>query len=221
MNTIDDGRMASIHALALGLVTGLGIAIPLGAIGVMLVMEGAERGLRSALGAAAGVATVDAAHAAAATVFGAAIAPNLNRLGPYPGIVGGSLLLLVAAHSVIDARSTSRRAQPTSKRAESTRDGRYLVFAGLTAMNPTTLIYFTSVAVPAIAAPTRGRLNGWDATLFVIGVGAGSVLWQAVLAITGAAAGTRITGRGRQVTIVVGNAVVGALGLSLIAASLR
>ena len=45
--------MSVIHALTLGLVAGFGIAMPLGAIGVMLMLEGAERGVRSALEAAA------------------------------------------------------------------------------------------------------------------------------------------------------------------------
>lgn len=213
--------MSVIHALTLGLVTGFGIAMPLGAIGVMLMLEGAERGVRSALEAAAGVATVDAVYAAAATTFGAAIAPFISRLGPYPGIVGGSVLLLVAAHAIFRAHSTSSRAQSTVERAQSTRGHRYLMFVGLTAINPATLIYFASIAVPAVALPSGGHISGCGAALFVAGVGLGSLLWQAVLAIAGAAAGTRITGSGRRLTIIAGNAVVALLGVSLIAASLH
>ncbi|MFF0707174.1 MULTISPECIES: LysE family transporter [Gordonia] len=143
-------------------------------------------------------------------------------------MVGGSVLLLVGAHAIFRAhstssraQSTSSRAQSTSSRAQSTKGHRYLMFVGLTAMNPATLIYFASIAVPAVALPSGGHISGCGAALFVAGVGLGSLLWQAVLAIAGAAAGTRITGSGRRLTIIAGNAVVALLGVSLIAASLH
>lgn len=198
------------------------MAIPVGAIGVMLVLRGVDRGIRAALGAAAGVATVDAAYAAAAVALGAASAPLVSRLGPYPGVIGGCVLLLVAGHAIfrirptpiVDPTITTTRAQHPSHR-EPAIGGDYLALIGLTSMNPATLLYFTSVVIPI-----SGRVTGCSAALFVVGVAVGSLSWQAVLAVVGAVAGTRITGRRRRRTVVVGNIVVALLGVALIATSL-
>src|SRR5215217_4126030 len=57
-----------------GLVAGWGVAIPLGAIGVLLVDLGMRAGLRRAASAAAGVAAADFLYAALAASAGAAAA---------------------------------------------------------------------------------------------------------------------------------------------------
>src|SRR4051794_33719990 len=62
-----------------GLVAGWGVAIPLGAIGVLLVDLGMRAGLRRASAAAAAVATADGLYAAVAAVAGRA-----GGAGPQP-----------------------------------------------------------------------------------------------------------------------------------------
>src|SRR5215213_1995184 len=65
---------AMLEPLAAGLLAGWGVAIPLGAIGVMVVDLGMRSGLRPAAAAAAGVATADFLYAALAAAAGAAVA---------------------------------------------------------------------------------------------------------------------------------------------------
>ena len=57
---------------AAGVAAGLGIALPLGAIGVLIVREGVERGIRAASVAALAVATVDFGYALVAVGWASA-----------------------------------------------------------------------------------------------------------------------------------------------------
>ena len=66
-----------LDPLVAGLVAGWGVAIPLGAIGVMIVDLGMRGGFRPAAAAAAGVATADFLYAAVAAAAGAAVAAVL------------------------------------------------------------------------------------------------------------------------------------------------
>lgn len=58
----------------LGALAGLAVAVPVGAIGVLLLREGVVHGTRAALGAGLGVATVDLLYAAAAVAAGSQVA---------------------------------------------------------------------------------------------------------------------------------------------------
>jgi arginine exporter protein ArgO len=66
------------EALISGLIAGWGVAVPLGAIGVMLVDLGMRGGFRSAAPAAAAVATADLLYAAMAAAAGSAVASLLE-----------------------------------------------------------------------------------------------------------------------------------------------
>ncbi len=199
--------MGTGAALVSGMLAGLAVAMPLGAIGVLLVQEGAGLGARRALPGAAAVASVDALYCALALVAGGAAAPLVRAWGRWPALVGGVALLVVAAAGV-------RRglvAWPGALIDEPGREGwrRYAVFAGLTAVNPATLVFFAAL-VAALPAVTTGR----PAVSFVVGVGAASFAWQALLVVGGGLLGGRAGPRARRATVVVGNTVVAALGVA-------
>jgi threonine/homoserine/homoserine lactone efflux protein len=67
------------EALISGLIAGWGVAVPLGAIGVMLVDLGMRGGFRSAAPAAAAVATADLLYAAVAALRAARWRPCWRR----------------------------------------------------------------------------------------------------------------------------------------------
>jgi arginine exporter protein ArgO len=66
-----------VRALAEGVLAGLGIAIPVGAIAVLIVDLAMRRGFARAVPAALGAATADLAYAAVAAVAGIAVAATL------------------------------------------------------------------------------------------------------------------------------------------------
>lgn len=203
-----------LATLTLGVVAGLGVAVPLGAVGVLLVHEGMSRGRRTALLAATGVAVVDLAYAAAALVVGSAVAAVLQQWQGVVRMVGAAVLAAVALHGLLGVRSRSGAPEPARRRPPG---GAFWRFVALTALNPLTVVYFTVVAA-GLGERLRGSAGGvpfLPALAFLLGVFAASWAWQAGLGLAGAAAGRRLPGRFREVTHVLGSTVVLALAVAL------
>ncbi|MFK0191979.1 hypothetical protein [Kitasatospora sp. NPDC090308] len=97
------------RTLVAGALAGLGVALPLGAIGVLLLQEG-RRGWAPAAGAATAVATVDGAYAAAAVLAGPQVATLLT--GHETAVRAASALLLaaIAAHGLLGLRRSAATA---------------------------------------------------------------------------------------------------------------
>ena len=178
-------------ALGAGVLAGLGIALPLGAIGVLIVREGVERGLRAAVPAALAVALVDFGYAVVAVVLGARVAQALSGWERLIQLAGALALAVVV---VLGVRSTLRsvrtppdqlpgRADPLPARNVFAR------FVALTAVNPMTAVYFVALT----AGLSDQLVAGGSGAAFAVGVLLGSAAWQLVLAVAGAAAGGRMS----------------------------
>ena len=83
---------------------GFGIAIPVGALAVLIVQVGMKRGLRCGLSAGARAATADGVYAAAAVIGGAALVGIVEGAGPASRIVSGVVLILIGLHRLRAAR---------------------------------------------------------------------------------------------------------------------
>jgi arginine exporter protein ArgO len=108
-----------LDPLIAGLLAGWGVAIPLGAIGVMIVDLGMRGGFRPAAAAAAGVATADFLYAAVAAAAGAAVAGALAPHEDALRLAAASVLGVVALAGLRVARrafaaDTGRPATPAS-----------------------------------------------------------------------------------------------------------
>ena len=96
-----------------GLVTGWAIAIPIGAVGALLVALTARTSLRVGSSAALGVATVDGGYAALAVVGGAAIAGIIEPYADWLRVASALVLLAIAVLTVLHAvRRAGRPARP-------------------------------------------------------------------------------------------------------------
>ena len=205
--------MDIVTALISGITAGLGLAAPLGAIGVLLIREGVAAGLKSGAAAAAGVALVDAIYCLAAVTAGALVAPIIASWGSIPSIIGGTVLTLLGTRGVAKALAApdilvSGRAHATAPSARR----RFLLFIGLTAINPATLLYFAAVTVAL-----GSRLSAIPASAaFIAGVAGASFCWQFGLIAVGAMLKTRITPLTQRVLSVAGFSVVIALGIASI-----
>ncbi len=197
------------HALLAGALAGLGVALPLGAIGVLLLQEGVAHGWRPAAAGATGVAVVDLAYAAVAVAAGTAIAQALAGHERAVGQVGAVVLLAVAGRGLWGVLRTRRTGQdsaaPPGPAGPAPSAGRVLLrFVALTAINPLTAVYFV-----VLTAGLGARLAGAEARAgFVAGVFAASLAWQLVLAGAGALAGTRLPAALRTATSVAGYLIV-------------
>lgn len=204
--------MEALTAFGSGLAAGLGVAVPLGAIGVLLIQEGVTRGLRRGAPAAIAVGVVDTVYCAGAVLAGAVAAPVIASWGNWPAVVGGVALIVIA---VLGIRRALRSRTPDGGVAEAPPGSgwrRFALFLGLTAINPATLVYFAAIT---LGLASLLRSPAW-AVLFVAGTGLASVAWQLLLVAAGGLLRRRTSPRVRLVTALVGNAVVAALGATMI-----
>ncbi|MEU9194114.1 hypothetical protein [Streptomyces hundungensis] len=101
--------MSELWTTALaGAAAGLGVAVPVGAVGVLLIQEG-MRERRGAMAAAAAVATVDLAYAALATALGPLVADALSGVEASVRLASALVLATIAGHGLWASRRRPAR----------------------------------------------------------------------------------------------------------------
>lgn len=191
------------QAFLLGVAAGYAIAIPFGPIAILIVRTGVRLGLRAAAAAGAGTATADLVFATIAMLFGAAASVFLAPILPAARLIAGAALAVIAVRGIVAAPQAIDREQG-SVRAGNT----YLLFLGLTMVNPPTVIYFASLAIalPEVSADVASR------AAFVVGAFLSSLSWQEFLALVGAMLHGRLTPRVQRITAIVSSLII--LGLA-------
>jgi arginine exporter protein ArgO len=186
-----------------GAVAGYAIAIPVGAIAVLIVEIGIRRGFWTAAAAGAGAASADGLYAALAAAGGAAIAGALEPLARPLKIVAIGALLGIGLRGfvlmLLGPRGVAGNAELPVRRI-----GTYLRFLALTLLNPATVIYFAALI---LGLPNLGR--GPDERIaFVAGAFLASLSWQTTLAGIGAMAHHRLPPRFQVAISLLGNIVI-------------
>lgn len=220
-----DGRLvtaALLGAAAAGVVAGLAVAVPVGAVGALIVLIGARNGFRVAVAGGLGTATVDGCYALLAVLGGTGIAAVASSASGVLRTVAG-VVLLVLAGAMAWSGWRARSSAPEGRRRTDVFGSPARAYRGLvavTAVNPATILAFTAVVVggtgPAGASsPAPPPVDAASASAaFVLGVLVGSAAWQTLLAATGALLGGVLAGpRGRMWTAFVGAAVTAGLAV--------
>jgi arginine exporter protein ArgO len=191
-----------------GVVAGYGIAVPVGAIGVLIAGLSARVSLRVGAAAGLGAATADGIYALVAVAGGAAIAGLLAPIATPLRWAAAAALLALAAVTAIGAWRGRRRPPAEAGRA-ATPLRAYLGILGLTLLNPATVVYF--------AALVLGRGGSGGGVWFVAGAFLASASWQLVIAGSGSLVGRLLTGdRGRLITALTSSVVIAALAVQMI-----
>ncbi|MFJ4667734.1 LysE family transporter [Kitasatospora purpeofusca] len=202
-------------ALLSGLLAGYGIAVPVGAISVLIVTLASRVSLARGLAAALGVATADGLYALLALVGGATLAPLLEPAAGALELAAAGVLVLLAAHGLratLRAHRADRDPAGPPPPAPASPWRTYASLLGLTLLNPLTVVYFGALVLGGRTGP--GSLG--PGLVFVLAAFAASASWQAMLATGGALLRRLVTGpRGRLLTGLTGNLVVLALALRL------
>lgn len=121
-----------------GLVTGWVIAIPIGAVGALLVALTARSSLLVGSSVALGVAVVDGGYAALAVAGGAAIAAVLE---PYAdGLQRASAIVLLAIAVLTVLHAVRRASRPPSEIRVLRPWQAFTAFLAITVVNPTTVV---------------------------------------------------------------------------------
>jgi arginine exporter protein ArgO len=191
-----------------GVVAGYGIAIPVGAISILIIDTALRRGLGQGLAAGAGAATADGVYALVAALAGAAVAALLEPVAVELRILSVVVLVAIAVRGFLGLsgrRSTGTvgEAPPRSLRRT------YLTILGLTIVNPMTVIYFTALI---LGLPALGE-GAAEKGAFVAGAFLASLSWQSLLAGGGSIFHKRLPPRLQVALSLVGNLII--LGFAL------
>ncbi|MFD7340470.1 LysE family transporter [Streptomyces violascens] len=199
-----------------GAAAGLAVAVPVGAVGVLLIQEG-MRERRGAMAAAAAVATVDLAYAALATALGSLVAEALSGVEAWVRLVSALVLAGIAGRGLWGARSRGAGCgahevgEADEARDETPRPAKkegpartFARFAALTLINPTTALCFAALTTARGASLTGGAAG----VAFVTGVFLASLLWQQFLVAASGFAGARISPAARAWTFRAGYGLV-------------
>ena len=210
-------------AFLAGVAAGFGIAIPVGAIAILIVETGLRRGFRLGAAAGAGAATVDGIYALVAAAFGTALAALLAPLETPLRVLAVVVLVAIAVRGLLGLRALSLpvaadgvRVPPDVEAAE--RGGSalrtYGVFVAITLLNPVTVTYFAALI---LGLGSTGD-NPSEKAAFVVGAFLASLAWQTLLAAVGAFLHRRLSPRLRAGVVLVGNGIILAFALAIGAA---
>jgi threonine/homoserine/homoserine lactone efflux protein len=202
-----------------GILAGFGIAVPVGAVSILIVTTGMVSGFRAGFAAGAGAATADLLYATVASVAGAALVDVLQPLARQLRLAGGAALIALAAWGVFQGLRTARggtagRAAPVPVRAPFKT---YLQLLGITLVNPLTVVYFAALI---LGRQGSGGMPPLDRGAFVLGAAAASLSWQTLIAGLGSILHGRLSDRFRKIAVVAGNVIVAALGTRIIVLAL-
>jgi threonine/homoserine/homoserine lactone efflux protein len=191
-----------LSAFLIGAAAGYAIAIPVGPIAVLIVRTGLRRGFRIAAAAGAGTATVDLVYAFTAVVVGSAVTSVLASVLTPMRLAAAAALLYLAVRALLRLGRTDMALDTPGEARSAART--YLLFVGLTLLNPATVAYFVTLAVglPQIAQDAGARLA------FAAGASLSSLSWQTLLAAVGSALHTRLTPRLELATALLSSAIL-------------
>jgi arginine exporter protein ArgO len=204
------------EALIAGLLAGYGVAVPVGAIAVLIISLTARTSLAVGAGAALGVAAADGLYALAAVLGGAAIARWIEPIATPLRWAAAVVLIGLAVRTAVTALRQHRdpAAADTGRAALGTPPRAFAALLGLTLLNPATVVYFGALVLGRQAS---GPLGPAEAAVFVLAVFLASASWQLLLAGGGSLVGRAFTGRrGRLATALVSSGVIVALAVLLL-----
>ena len=197
-----------------GILAGYGIAIPVGAIAVLIVDVGLRRGFGFSFMAGAGAAAADLFYAVLAALAGEALASALEPYALGLRIASALVLLGLGGYGLWRMRQAGdhQDAAPAddNDRSHLRTFGQFL---GLTLLNPLTVAYFGALI---LGRNTGSIVTLADRTAFILGAALASLSWQTLLAVIGALAKRHLSPRFQRYTSVVGNLVVMGLGLRIV-----
>ncbi len=205
-----------IEALVSGALAGYGVAIPVGAIGVLILGLSARRSLLVGAGAGLGAATADGLYAVLAALGGAAVVGLIRPVATPLRWAAAVILFGMAARTAVTAWRHYRDppAAGPGERGLTTPGRAYLGLLALTLLNPATVVYFSTLILARQAGSPR---SGAATLVFVLAAFAASASWQLLLAVGGSAVGRVLGGpRGRLGTAAVSSLLIVALAIGTV-----
>ena len=194
--------MTWLEVLAQSFVLGLGIAMPVGPIGVLVIRRSLSEGRSIGIASGLGAASADGIYGLVATLGLSLVSSLLTGVQFYTRLIGGVFLLYLAM--------AIYRAKPSDQAARgngSSLWGAYFSTLALTLSNPATILFFFGVV-----AGLGVRGSAWA---IVPGFFLGSASWWITLSLVASAFGSRLTPANLRVVNLTSSLVI--LGFALYA----
>jgi threonine/homoserine/homoserine lactone efflux protein len=197
-----------------GAVAGYAIAIPVGAIAILIIDTSLLRGFWAGFAAGSGAATADLVYATVAATAGTALAAILSPFSPVLKWTSALFLIGFGAWGLARVAQARRSGQSAVVPDQSRNFGQtYITLLALTLLNPATIAYFAALI---LGLNIGARLTSLDKVLFVLGAFLASWSWQTLLAAAGALGHRRLSPSFRNVTSLIGNLMIIGLGLRIL-----
>lgn len=194
-----------------GVLAGYGIAIPVGAIAILILETGLREGFAKGFFAGAGAASADLLYAAIAVAAGSAAALTIAQLALPLKITSSLVLLALGGYGmwkVFKPKFTGKSSTSANNHGST-----YFQFLGLTLLNPMTIVYFAALI---LGGSTGSRTGVTAAVLFVLGAGLASLSWQTLLAASASLLKKRLPAGIQRLFSLAGNLVVAAFGIGIL-----
>jgi threonine/homoserine/homoserine lactone efflux protein len=198
-----------------GLIAGYGIAIPVGPIGILIIELGIRRGFSVAFCAGLGAASADLVYATVAGVAGSFLVRILMPISSIIHYVSAAVLIAIGVWMLLQGRRSGRSkgTEQATNYASASCLSTYVMFFGLTLLNPLTVTYFTSLI---LGLRVSVIVSATDVVIFVAGTFLASLSWQALIACVSGLSHKRLSPRVQAATLTIGNCVVIALGVLIL-----
>lgn len=183
------------------------MAVPFGAIAILIVETAIRRGRVHGWAAGAGAATADLTYAALAALFGTALADLIAPVQVPLRWLSVAVLVAIVGRGIAAAlvRARATPGDPHLERLdEATPRRTYLQFVALTIVNPATVIYFAALI---LGLPPVGS-GPAEKVAFVIGAAAASFAWQILISTAGSLLHQRVSPRLMGTLSAVGYGIV-------------
>lgn len=197
-----------------GALAGYAIAIPVGAIAILILETALKRGFWHGFAAGSGAATADLIYATIAATLGTVVAQWLTPIAPLLKIVSAGFLLALGARGLYQTWKIRRNhAELHGKEINASIGKTYATLLGLTILNPATIAYFAALILGGTVGTTPSAA---DKVAFILGATLASWSWQSFLAGIGALAHRHLPPSFRLWTSFVGNAIIMVLGVMIL-----
>ena len=191
-----------------GVLAGYGIAIPVGAVAILIVTMAMRCGFKIGFMAGAGAATADLLYATVASIAGATLVTILKPIASWLQLASALVLFGLAAYGLWGGFKDSKDERKTAIECGPWR--MYWQFLGITIINPLTVVYFTALILGADSSVSPSLV---EHILFILGAGLASLSWQTLLAWIGGFARSHLSKHFKTGAIIFGNLLI--IGLAV------
>lgn len=188
--------MTMLEVFGQSFILGLGIAMPVGPIGVLVIRRSLTQGRHFGIASGLGAATADGLYGLIATLGLGLIARFLSGIQFWTELVGGVFLLYLAWQ--IYSSAPAEKAAHT--KGVSGLFGAYLSTLLLTFSNPATILFFFGVV-----SSLQIQGAGWAV---VLGFFLGSALWWTTLSTVSSTLGQRLHQKALRVVNIISSVVI-------------